>query len=233
MKLWHGLYFQLALTPGPRGICLSVAPAGQSLVPIHISPFRDLDVWKSCSVSKLVSALLPLVNMSCPRSWPSADSTQGAGWGAVSRVSAYTASLNRYLGNFGVLILYLCLLDLMQAQTSWQQKNQADLPEEYQPVQFILLSFFPPMRCLAAHVSVDNPMRLRQMPCSRNTLALSFTWTLYLLTQESSGRTQHCFSPHFPCCSSRESIWWKTERMNEWTNNYLVSVNFSFLSLSL
>ena len=131
---------------------------------------------------------------------------QGAGQGAVSRVSAYTASLNSCLGNFGVLILYLCLLDLRQAQTSPAAKKQADLPKEYQPVQFILLSFFPPMRCLAAHVSVGNPMRLRQMPCSRNTLALSFTWTHHLLTQESSGRTQHCFSPHFPYCRNAESI---------------------------
>lgn len=47
------------------------------------------------------------------------------------QVSAYTASLNRCLRNFGVLILYLCLLNLRQARTSPAAKKQADLPEEY------------------------------------------------------------------------------------------------------
>lgn len=60
------------------------------------------------------------------------------------RVSAYTASLNRCLRNFGVLILYLCLLNLRQARTSPAAKKQADLPEEYQPASSVHSAFIFP-----------------------------------------------------------------------------------------
>lgn len=96
-------------------------------------------------------------------------------------------SLHGCLGSFRALAPYLCLLDPRQARGPGQQRASAFATGA--PANSVHSAFTSPT--LAAHISVGNPMRLRQMPYSGNTLALSFTWTLHLLTQESSDWIQH------------------------------------------